>query len=452
MQSAGEPPVVLVLHCHRGVYPLRVALEDHLFSWRRYSRYPCVYVNVAYGFPHALVIRLTMAAVVFHTSFLAMRWSRKLFIERTTKVKRAFKNRIVPKVAVPQDEFVNTDLLDDFLADVQTSLVLTCAKESEWRKIYPRALKTGCRFRTVLTGYLDEGTVCRITSKLAQAKRTIDIGYRAWRAEAWLGSWGRHKVTVAEVVGKAAALRQMKTDISFDNSDTLVGDDWYDFLMKCKATIGVAGGASLLDRTGSLRERVNAYVEVHPGATFEEVRAACFAEEDGKLDLACISPRHLEACLTKTAQVLVESNYNDILRPYDHYFPLRDDYSNIEEALDFLSDDEAVAKMVERAYEDVVARGAATYKKFMKQFDQEIAATTPTNTPPTLVSKLTAVGLERWSRLCWVVMRIEAEGKRDYAAKRHTWKAALVLLGYILIGLRRRFARIRNQRFRSPVS
>src|SRR5690606_11345715 len=128
----------------------------------------------------------------------AMRWSRELFVQRTANVKRALRDRPVPKIAVPQDEFINTDLLDDFLADVRASHVMTCASESEWGKIYPRTLETGCRFRTVLTGYLDDDTVKRVSGRLYQAERSIDIGYRAWRAEAWLGSWGRHKVQVAE--------------------------------------------------------------------------------------------------------------------------------------------------------------------------------------------------------------------------------------------------------------
>ena len=40
-----------------------------------------------------------------------------------------------------------------------------------------------------------------------------------------------------------------------------------------------------------------------------------------------ISPRHLEAVVTKTAQVLVEGSYSGVLEPERHYIPVRRDFS-----------------------------------------------------------------------------------------------------------------------------
>ena len=53
-------------------------------------------------------------------------------------------------------------------------------------------------------------------------------------------------------------------------------------------------------------------VAERPTATFEEVEAGCFAGLDGNLNLRTISPRHLEACATRTPQILVEGAYSGI--------------------------------------------------------------------------------------------------------------------------------------------
>jgi hypothetical protein len=70
-----------------------------------------------------------------------------------------------------------------------------------------------------------------------------------------------------------------------------------------------------------------------------------------------ISPRHLEAVITKTAQVLVEGRYSGVLEPDRHYIPVRRDFSNLDEALERLHDLEAVEAMTERAYQDVYLSG-----------------------------------------------------------------------------------------------
>ena len=56
--------------------------------------------------------------------------------------------------------------------------------------------------------------------------------------------------------------------------------------------------------------------------------------EDGRLQLFAISPRHLEACATRTCQVLVEGEYSGVLRPGEHYIPVRKDLSNLDDVLE----------------------------------------------------------------------------------------------------------------------
>ena len=117
--------------------------------------------------------------------------------------------------------------------------------------------------------------------------------------------------------------------------------------------------------------RTERYLDAHPDATFEEVEAACFPGEDGKLQLFAISPRHLEACATRTCQVLVEGDYSGVLRAGEHYIPIAKDLSNVEEVLDRLQSGDERERIVENAHRDIVESGRYTYRGLVEQVEGE---------------------------------------------------------------------------------
>jgi glycosyltransferase involved in cell wall biosynthesis len=268
------------------------------------------------------------------------------------------------KVALPQDEFIHADALCRFITDFEVDVVLSTAPASEWRKIY-RAVPPDVRFDRVLTGYVDESLVPKVRALSASiSRRDIDVGYRAWHAAPWLGRHGKLKIDIAERFADAAQ-PPLVTDISTRDEDVIVGDDWFRFLLRCRAVLGVEGGASILDWDGSIKDATERFLADRPSAAFEEIEAACFSGIDGSLDLRAVSPRAFEAAATRTCQLLVEGEYNGILRPWEHYVPVRRDFSNVDEVLDFLADAGAVAAMADRAYDDLVASGRYTYGAFV---------------------------------------------------------------------------------------
>ena len=363
---------ILVLYYTRGVWPLRDTISTHLYCWRKYGRHRAYYVNVAFGYPERLLRGISVDVVILHTIYLSMRWSPQIF-EQYTAMCRSVAEMRCTKIAIPQDEFIHTDMLDTYLDTVGVDHVLTCADPDQWPTIYPRMTAKGASFRTVLTGYLDEDTVARVDKLMRNhPERTIDIGYRAWRAQYWLGEHGMLKVWIADALGKAAGRAALTTDISLRDEDVLNGDDWFRFLMRCRTTPGVEGGASICDANGEIKQKVEAYLEQHPNATFEETRAACFADRDGGFRLACLSPRHLEACLTRTCQVLVRGNYNGHLQADRHYIPLERDLSNIDEVVRKVSDRQLVEEVARCAYEEVVKNPAVSYRYFVRTVEDEV--------------------------------------------------------------------------------
>jgi hypothetical protein len=363
-----QPGNALIVYALR-THPLRQSVADHLLAFRRYSRYRCFYLNIAARRVPRHMARMKFDLVVFDTTFLATRWSPATFarLRRKAAPLIGVGGR---RVALPQDEFLHGDVLCEFIDEFGIDTVCSVAPESEWPSIYPSVDRERVSFQRVLTGYLDDATVARAQQIVAcSPARHVDVGYRAWHSAPWLGRHGMLKRDIATAVAARAPATGLTVDLSTSDGDVLLEDHWLRFLARCRYTIGVEGGASVLDFDGSIRERTERYVAQHPDAPFEEIEDHCFRGEDGKVALVALSPRHLEACATKTCQILVEGSYNDVLRPGEHYIELRRDLSNLDAVLAQLGDEARRRSIVERAYRDVVASGRYSYAQFVREVE-----------------------------------------------------------------------------------
>ena len=290
------------------------------------------------------------------------------------------KSSTAVKVVLPQDEFLNMDLICDFIKEFGISHVFSVAPESEWPIIYRTVDLKTVKFHKVLTGYIDDSLINKV-KKIARSmprERSIDIGYRTHRIPFWLGRHGNLKWLIADVFQDKARQRGLIVDISTRSEDTIQGDDWYRFLLRCKYQIGVEGGASILDWDGTYRKSTGEYLRQQPQATFEEVEQACFPGADGSLRLFALSPRHFECCVTRTCQVLVEGDYDGVLVPGKHYIELKRDFSNIDDVLDIILEDELREEITGRSWEDIVESGRFTYRFFVDYVTvSSLANTTP---------------------------------------------------------------------------
>ena len=356
---------ILVLY-HSRLAPVRPAIADHLFSFRRYGGRPCIYVNLAVRSVPPWIHRLDIDLIVLHTILLSDRWQPDDFRDVALRM-RSLRSVRAPRVAIPQDEFINIDVLVDVLRDIGVDHVFSCAPPEEWPTLYGPLMEHGTGVTRVLPGYLEPATVRRIGQLAGGVRdRDIDIGYRAWKPKQWLGRHGMRKGWIADAFQRAGAKSGLRLDISLETSDTLLGDDWFRFLLRSRYTIGVESGAGILDRDGRIRACTDAYVAGHPRAPFEEVEAHCFAGLDGTLNLRSISPRHLEACATRTPQILVEGAYSGILEAGRHYIPVAEDLGNVAEIVKLVADGDGHRAMAEQAYVDVVASGRYGYEAFVR--------------------------------------------------------------------------------------
>lgn len=362
---------VLVIYAYHR-FPMRTALWNHLYSFRRNGKCRCVYVNLRYRNLPRLTVKYKFDLVVFDTNFVGQRWSRQQFKEIMKKAE-PLKALEAIKVMIPQDEFLNTDLLNDFINDFGIDHVFTNLPGFEIPKVYDR-VPSGIGFTRVLTGYLEPKTLKKVSILSRQSsQRNIDIGYRA-AGLPWFGRHGLKKIHIGDLVKKATKGQDLVVDIDTEQNteaSRLKGDNWLRFLLSCRYTLGAEGGTSIHDRDGTLKASVDAYLKQYPDADFKQIEAACFPGRDGELKLFALSPRHLEACATGTCQILVEGEYDDVLKPETHYLPVKDDFSNLEDVLSRLDDEDMRENVVQRARRDIVDSGRYTYDAFVETVLQE---------------------------------------------------------------------------------
>ena len=137
-------------------YPLRSAIRDHVFAFRRYSANRCFYLNVPAQRPSRLLRRRRYDAIIFDTTFLAARWDPPFFARLCAQL-RPLRELADIAVMLPQDEFLHTDLLQAFISDFRIDQVFSVAPEGEWDKIYAGVDRSRVAFRRVLTGYIIHG-------------------------------------------------------------------------------------------------------------------------------------------------------------------------------------------------------------------------------------------------------------------------------------------------------
>ena len=350
-------------------FDVRNTINEHLFAFKNYDKkVQFHYFNIFNSIPKFLS-KIRYDGIILHYTFLANRFSDNNEtwegLIKNVKFLRGF------KVAIPQDEYDKTYKLCNLFKEHGIKTVFTCfERQEDYLKAYPFE-KTGLEnYIPVLTGYVDEKRITELANKLIPfEERRIDIGYRARKLPYYFGKHGQLKYELTNVFNSFLQNSKLKTDIlNTDESKTTTfyGNDWYSFLINCKSFIGCEGGSSLLDWDGNVKIKVLEYIKQKPLATFEETEENCFSSKDYNIRCFAISPRHFEAAITKTLQILVEGNYARIFKPGIHYIELKRDFKNIEEVIDKLADVNYCKKIIDNTYNDIVLSGKYSYSKFVE--------------------------------------------------------------------------------------
>jgi hypothetical protein len=360
---------ILVLHYTPRPRAVRLTTEQHLDAVTAIRGARVLSYNAVNAAPSWLR-HLRFDAVVLHTTLLCMRWNVLFPAWRPGLDWLADVDCL--KIAMPQDEYDRAHVLDEWLDDLGVSVVCTVLDDRHRIELYPR-LHRKAVFQEILTGYIDEQAAERFRARVRPtAERILDVVYRARHLPYWYGSHAQLKHRIGDAALARAGRHDLRCDISTRAPETILGDAWLDFLARGRATVGTESGASVLDRRGEAQKRVTAILEDEPGLSFEEVSSRMPPGWDDYRFFA-ISPRHLEAVVTKTAQILVEGRYSGVLKPERHYIPVQSDLSDLDDGLERARDPRLLQELADQAYRDVYESGVCASRRLTETLERIVA-------------------------------------------------------------------------------
>jgi len=411
MEAHRRPLEVLVLYMHLTALPMRPTMASHVrFLEQGRERHRIAYLNLAGRCPPWIRAQ-RWDLVVLHYSLLAARWTPRLARIRSSLHWLAGSDAAV--VAMPQDEYDEAHVLDDWLQEVGADVVYSIFAGAERDALYPRTRATA-RFEQCFTGYVDPRDVARTRGRAAipHAQRPLDVAYRAGRLPYRLGWRGQVKHRLAEALEPAAAGAGLRADVSTAEGNVLFGDDWFGLLASARVVAGCESGASAMDPRGEVRALETSLRAAEPGLTFEQFAARMPLGWDGHA-FGSISPRHFEAALVGSCQLLVQGEYAGVLEPEVHYVPVRPDLTDIDAACERLGDGALVQRLADRAFRDLVAGGEHSYAAFARRFEDVVADFVPAHpgrvrgrAAVTLAAAVQDQAIRAWPRLWhWAARR-----------------------------------------------
>ncbi len=274
--------------------------------------------------------------------------------ERNLQVYEFIKYSDAFKIALPQDDYTCSAILDRWVTDWRIDKVYTVCPQ-HWELLYPNYLHAGGNVALGYTGDISPGLIERTRSSKPHATRTVDVCYRASKLAPNFGRLGALKSEIAPRFIQTFQDQGWAMDISVAGKDLIPGAQWLDFIENARFTLGTNSGSSVFDPEGEIQRCVQRYRLHNPSATFEETAAACFPGQDGRYEFTAISPRVFEAGLLKTGQILIPGAYSNLLKPWQHYVPLAEDLSNKAEVAQAVNDPELLDNITSACKELLLA-------------------------------------------------------------------------------------------------
>jgi hypothetical protein len=421
-------PLRILLICDDNPQQANTLLE-HVRGLRDHSRHHVRTFNPR-GLSGSRMLRLDEFDVV------VLHWS--LVIISDHYLAPSFREQIAAfdglKVQMIQDDYRWVDEMAAMMRKLGIGLLYTLVPTREIPKIWDDSRLPNVVKVSTLPGYVPEGLVH--VRAPALDGRPLEIGYRGRVLPYQIGRVGQEKVWIGKGVLERAERYGLRCDIAWSEGDRIYGEKWNEFIRTCRTMLGSESGATITDFDGSLERRVGAYLETHPGADFEEVHAAILAPYENNVRMTIVSPRVFEAIAWRTALIQFPGRYSGVIEPWRHYIPLERDFSNLDEVVARVRDTQFLQDLTARAYEDVIASGRFSMRRFVGEFDN-------------LVERLAS---RRRSGYPWRYQLARAEvavvSPLTFMAQRvgevRAQRVAAILKGYVAFGLIVRHSALRQ--------
>jgi len=340
---------------------------DHLDAFRKYSKYKYYYLHGAQVNP-SIDLNQFDTLIIHYSVRVAFNLIAKKFYKKIKDCK-------CNKILFVQDEYDNTNVVINTIKDLNIGTVYTCVPKKNIFKVYPKELKKTTKFIETLTGYSADIKELQPIKSNPIEERKIIVGYRGNDLPFYYGDLGQEKKNIAKKMKNECIKRSLKYDIEYERSKRIYGKKWLSFLKSCKATLGTESGSNLFDFDNKIKNTFLKFEEAFPNKEYESVRLSVLGRKKEKKIMNQISPKIFEAISCKTALVLYEGSYSNIIKPNIHFIPLKKDFSNIEDVFEKLSDNSYLQFIVDRAYDHIIMSNRYSYRSFIDMFDKNLSFT-----------------------------------------------------------------------------
>lgn len=339
-------------------------IHDHIRMFQRYSRHD-VHVFNPRGLARSRFLDLdSFDVVVVHYSIVVI-WDTYLAPSFREQIRR-FAGL---KVQFLQDEYRFVDAITEMMRHLGIDVLYSVVPPKKFEQVYGDRLPD-TELLATLTGYVPERLV-GIPVPMSSTRR-LDVGYRGRSLPYWLGRLGFEKIEIGRGFLSHAAHLGLRTDIAWTEGARIYGKRWSEFVRSCRTMLASESGSSIIDYDGGVESAVRRYLADHPSASYETVEAAVLSRFPPTPEINTLSPRIFEAAALRTGMIMFPGEYSGAVKPIDHYIPLERDFSNVGEVAEWVEDDDFVAELTSRAYEELIGSGRYSERRFVTEFDAQL--------------------------------------------------------------------------------
>ncbi|CAM8670286.1 hypothetical protein MCEMSEM22_03269 [Comamonadaceae bacterium] len=355
---------VNILYLYNATQTYTNAVFEHLDAFRHFSEHRVFFMHSPPDCEFSVDLSL-FDAVCVHFS---IRLPYDQLSASTIAALNEFKGL---KFLFIQDEYDYTHRAWHWIGVVGFQLVFTVVPEHNIESVYPPERFLNIRFQTNLTGYVPNDLI-KDVAILPPSQRKVIVGYRGRPLPARYGALGFEKIKIGAMVRDYCKRNGISSDIAWTEDARIYGPAWYSFMTSCRAMLGSESGSNVFDWDGQLDTQIAEHRRHNPLASDVEIynEIVRLHEIDGIMNQ--ISPRVFEAIAARTVLVLFEGEYSGVVRPEEHFIPLKKDGSNLPEVFAKLNDARYVDEMAERAFRDIIGSGSYSYSAFVEMIDGHI--------------------------------------------------------------------------------
>lgn len=200
---------------------------------------------------------------------------------------------------------------------------------------------------------------------IPDVRKSVDVGFRGLIYPRWIGDLER--TSIISYFQNRCHIHELSCDI---RTEKVTRNEWARLLNTFKAVVGAEAGTYYLQRSDELINKVAKFEKANPNVSFAEIYNLYFSGLDPMISGKCISSRHFEPIGTKTCQILVEGEYNGILKADEHFISVKKDLSNINDAIQRFKDVSYRERMVENTLQYVM--DCHTYDKRVNEILKKV--------------------------------------------------------------------------------